>query len=402
LLLAGFDKAIRPLKICLRGESINGRMTDTLTCYWIAVSHAIEAYAGDPDVLVRILLRAADEAFAFDLVGPIASERIWYITFGLCAILQFDEQGRTTERYQPLARWGLVRKALGTIKIAHEDEGEGNAFRGRDRYIRVMMARCVRLSAVWKWGFDRESFPIITRDLGTTFKQRQYRNFPSEPPVDYPEWIVAYDIAQTTLPESKHETAFEMYLRLVCVAAADTVNASNQVQHDLKDIQRLIMAITPVSPVKFNRLFPPTPRQLAQLINRYSAMVAACYFTPSILVWLLANSRKWIAFESADLDSRQVTIRGLMYVAVACRGSVQPIISRLGEIMQLLQAELDSGPSVETRRTMVLVVSCFRQMILQQSFEAEAGPPIYPDISLLDPSESSVERADGRLDITHL
>lgn len=404
LLLAGFDQALRPLKICLRGESINGKMTDVLTCHWIAVARTIDAYGrhvSDSDVLVRILLHAHDTAYHLDLVGPVASERIWYTTFGLCAISQFNDRGRTTSGYQPVPRWGLVRKALGMIKIAHEDEAEEkldvNVFRGRDRYVRVMMARCVKLSAVWNWGFDRGTFPIITRDLGTTFKQRQYRNFPTEPAVDYPDWVVSFDIEQTSLPEATHETAFEMYLRLVCVAASDMVATStkDQIQLADKDIQRLIMSIIPVSPVNFNRLFPPTPRQLAQLVNRYATMVAACHFTPSILRWLLANSRKWSAFEAADFDSRQISIRGLMYVAVACQRhehSLQAIIERLSEIMRCLQREQDSATEdvrqLEAQRTMVLVISCFKQMILRHSYiTAKQQIAVYPDPSLLDPSE---------------
>lgn len=415
LLAAGFDRAIRPLKICLRGESINGEIIDLLSSLWISVIRSASVFyesTKDPAGFDRVLLRATTEAYHLDPIGPIAAERIWYITFGLGAMSQFNHSGRTTGAYQAVPRWGLVRKALSIIKIAHEEEAEERShidiLRGRDRYVRVMIARCIRLSAVWKWSFSRESFAIVTRDLGQIFKQRQYRNFPTEPPTDYPEWITTFDIGKTAQPETKHQTAFEMYLRLVCVAASDIIDSAQtleQAQKAEKDVQRLIISITPISPVKFNRILPPSPRQLAQLINRYATMVAGCYFSPSVLPWLLANARKWTAFESADFESRQITIRGLMYVGVACRHhgeSLQPIIARLGEILQLLQKERTAAvqaappppntraaPALESRRTMVLVISCFKQIILQSTYEGSVPTAArYPDPTLLDPSES--------------
>ncbi|KIR32249.1 hypothetical protein I352_05483 [Cryptococcus deuterogattii MMRL2647] len=412
LLSVGFDKTIRPLKAIMRGESESPEITDTSITLWIAVLHTASAWdirSGQPDGTTFLLQfdRAIDAVFHLDQTGPIAAERIWYLIFGLCALSQFNDLGQIGQTFSAVPRWTLVRRAVSMIKVAFNEEAEKRAqpetLRGRDRYIKTMMARCVRLSSVWKWFFDRQSFSVATRNLGVIFKDRQYRNLPSEVPVDYPHFITQFNMSLTAVEDTKRETAFELYLRLVCVAASDIISSAeslDEAHQAEKDVQRLIMSIIPVSAVKFNRILPPSARELAQLINRYSIMIAACYFSPSLLTYLIANSKKWSTFQLADFDSRQICIRGLMYLAVACRHhdqSLEPVVGRLAEILRVLQGELEAvlrGPvpaqaatKIEIERTMVLVVTCFRQMIEHYSFDVEEqAKPAYPDPSLLHES----------------
>ena len=412
LLSSGFDKTLRPLKKILKGESESPELDDGSIIAWIAALHILETWSNvtsrPNESFLACLERAIDTTFQPEETGPIASERIWFLVFGLCAISQFEDNGRISAVYSPRPRWQLVRRAISLIRISHQEEVEERAqieqLRGRDRYIKAMIARCIKLSAVWQWSFDRESFSVATKDLGVIFKDRQHRNLPTEPPVDYPEFITHFDMTLTAAPETKRESAFELYLRLVCVAASDIIGSAQtltEAQKAERDVQKLIMSIIPVIPVKFNRVLPPTLRQVGQLINRYSTMIAACYFTPSLLPWLLANSRKWISFENADFESRQVCIRGLMYLAVACRHhgqSLDKVVDVLAGILGTLQAELDKtgrasvpaqAPSkLEIERTMVLVVACFRQIIQHHSFDPEAqAVPVYPDPCLLHSSK---------------
>ncbi|WWC62804.1 uncharacterized protein I303_105402 [Kwoniella dejecticola CBS 10117] len=417
LLSQGFDKTIRPLKQIMRGESESAEINDISLSTWIALINTLKAWDdAHPDMPGDLFMTCLNEAFdtasQHDRTGPIAAERIWFLIFGLCALTQFDTDGKINSMFLTSPRWALVRRAASLIKVAFDEDAEKRAhldqLQGRDRYIKVMMARCIRLSAVWKWSFDRESFSVATKDLGIIFKDRQYRNLPTEPPVDYPDFIIRFDMSLTAAEDTKRETAFELYLRLVCVAASDIISAAQtltEAQQAEKDVQRLVMSIIPVSAVKFNRIFPPSPKDLGQLINRYSTMIAGCYFSPSLLPYLLANSKSWSSFENADFDSRQIVIRGLMYLCVAARHHdqpLEPIIDRLNDLMKVLQAELEylvgpsasvnqslnNGPSrLEIERTMVLIVSCFKRMIKHHSFDVEMQQKaVYPDPSLLHES----------------
>ena len=410
LLSSGFDKAIRPLKSILRGESDTAEISDLALTTWIATLQLLSHLTGaetDRDTGLECLVKALDASYPHDQVGPIASERIWYLVFGLCAVRQFDIQGCTSANYTAVPQWTLVRRAISLIKISHNEEAEEGAhlhqLQGRDRYIRIMLARCIRLSSVWQWPFDRASFSIVTKDLGVIFRDRQYRNLPTELPVDFPAFITQFDMTLTAALDTKRESAFELYLRLVCVAASDLISASqslSEAKQAEKDVQRLVSIIMPQTTVKFNRILPPTPRQLGQIINRYSIMVAATYFNPSLLEWFLSFSKIWVEFENADFDSRQVSIRGLMYVAVACRHhgqSLDLVVGRLAEILVILQKELDrdvkgvnkvhAPTKLEVERTMVMVVSCVKQVILHHTFDPDQTTVTYPDPSLLHESE---------------
>ncbi|KAL7420749.1 hypothetical protein Q5752_004701 [Cryptotrichosporon argae] len=410
LLRHGFHRTMRPIKSVLRGDADTPEIDDVSVSLWAAVSHALAAYdqarkAGD-DTFPGCLDAALDEVYATDQVGPLAAERIWYLAFGLCALSQIGADG-VVGAFVPRPRWALVKRAIGLIKVGHSVEAEENAqldqLKGRDRYIKVMVARCVRLSASWRWHFDRASFSVATRDLGVIFKDRQHRNLPTEPAVDFPRFITQFDIALTAAEDSRRESAFDLYLRLACVAASDLIGAAQtmaEAQRAERDVQRLIMSIFPLSAVAFTRALPPTPRQLGALVNRYSTMVVAAYFSPALLPWLLANSAKWLAFEHADTDSRQVAVRGYMYLAVACRHHaqlVEPVVRRLADVLATLAAELDAvgrpgnPPAFPTRqeieRTMVLVVACFRQIITHHSYDtARQREPVYPDPTLLHES----------------
>ncbi|EIW67740.1 hypothetical protein TREMEDRAFT_64332 [Tremella mesenterica DSM 1558] len=316
------------------------------------------------DFFLSYLLTAFQTAFHLDHSGPLAAERIWFLIFSLCAFSQFDTFGRTTSQYNPIPRWPLVRRAISLIRISHNEETEershADQLYGRDRYIQIILSRCIRLSSKWKWSLNQENFNLATRDLGKIFKERQYRNLPSEPFVDFPKWITSFDVSLTS-SESENdqkeiETAFEMFLKFVCVSASDLISSTKTLKEALKvekDLQRLIMTIIPVSPVKFNKLLPPNKKQLGQLINRYSTMVAGCYFSPGLVGWLLANSRKWQLFKEADFDSRRVTIRGIMYVGVALRhheADLSLVMNRFEEMLNVLQEELDQIKRLEGKK----------------------------------------------------
>ena len=414
LLRSGLDRTLRPIKRILKGKSNTPEINDISIAIWVATMqllqtrHSPRATSGSD--FVTVLTAALDTITPVHEIGPAATERIWLLIFGLCALSQFDGEGRVSETFVPRPQWWLVRRAMSLIRVSHMDEAEERAQQtqliGRDQYIRIMMARCIKLSTVWKWSFDRATFPVVTKDLGAVFKDRQYRNFPSEPAVDYPDFITKYDMSLTAEDFNEAETAFELYLRLVCVAASDIISSSeslSEAQTAEKDVQRLIMSTIPISSVKFSRLFPPSKRQLGQLINRYSAVIAGCYFAPGLLPWLLANCRKWAPFDTADFEARQVSIRGMMYLAVACRHHEQDmcsVVERLAEFMTILQLELDQdrqqGPKpvrapekIEIERTMILIVAALRQVIQHSSFDASRqSSSSYPDPCLLHESQS--------------
>jgi hypothetical protein len=350
----------------------------------------------------RLLLETLDTMYPPDQTGPMTSEKLWYLTFGMSVLQQFDANGKTGGLLVPKPFWRLVQRAVQAVKVKALDEEAEMRLRYdlkmRDRYIKIMVARCLRLITTWQWHCDRDNFSMATRDLGTIFKERGHRSFPSEDPGDYPTFLSGYDLGLTEQVDLEDST-YNLYLKLICLTASDMVGMATSVstaENVVRDVQRLMMSIFPFSPVPFNKDHPPTNRQLAMLVNRYSTLVVSNIFVPSLSDWLLANASKWLGFDQADLASRNVIVRGVMYFAIACRHhgtSLEAPIAQLASMFDTLTAELATMSAkdpkrLETQRSLVLIIGSFRHIITNHTYDAtKRQTRVYPDPLLMHSCE---------------
>lgn len=440
LLRYGFDRTMKPLKAIMSCEADSGTISDYTAECWVSLmqigaawdrTHPLVADSQSHEPSQGAFDRGLEEAFnrAFEgrQTGPRASERIWYLTLGLAALSQFDIAGVIPAHLKSDARWPMVRKAMGAVKINSMPEAEETTHRyqlkPRDKYLKIMVIRCLQLTSIWRWPCDRESFAIATKDLGFIFKARALRNLPNESYGDFPLFIRQFD---RTLTEDidMEESAYNLYLQLVCLCASDMVTMPSNITEAktaATDVQRLMLQISPFSPVRFVEGRVPSARQLSALINRYSTSVIAALFDAKLLnTFLLPNSKKWIDFSKADTESRRTVLRGLMYLGVAARHhgeSLEPVVALLSSHFETIQQEktqlqaqtvaqirerekfvklgmippaLDKeqpnhqASILERDRLLVLIVGCFRTLITTHSYDSDvqAKPP-YPNPELL-------------------
>lgn len=412
LLRYGFDRTMKPLKAVMAFQAEDGIIDDFSAECWVAVLHLTTNWdngtcyrARDVSSMQHCLDQALDRAFDGRHVGPRASERIWYLALGLAALSQFDRTGKVPSDLSIPTRWHLVRKALNAVKISSHSEEEEmkkrHQLKPRDKYIKIMVIRCLQLTSVWRWHCDRESFSIATKDLGAVFRERALRGLPNESYADFPVFVRRFD---RSLAEEidMEESAYNLYLQLVCLCASDIVTAPpdlNEAKQAANDVKRLMLSIVPFSPVRFREGKIPSDRQLSALINRFSTAIIAAIFDISLLPFLLGNTRKWIDFASADIESRRTCIRGLMYLGVAARHhgeSLSGVVEELSahfETIQIAKSRLEASHGSENNilehgRLLVLIVSCFKTLITTQSYDGNAGlQPKYPDPELLAPCE---------------
>ena len=410
LLRYGFDRTMKPLKAIMNFEAEDGIVNDFSAECWVAVLHLASCWdrkpvsqARDTSTLQQCLDRALNLAFEGKQAGPRASERIWYLTIGLAALSQFDNAGKVPSNLSVPTRWFLVRKALSSIKIVSPTEEEEtkrrHQLKPRDKYIKIMVIRCLQLTSVWRWHCDRESFNIATKDLGVVFRDRALRGLPNETFADFPVFIRQFN---RTLAEEidMEESAYNLYLQLVCLCASDIVtmpSSLDEAKQAAADVKRLMLSIVPFSPVRYQEGKVPTDRQLSALINRFSTAVIAAIFDITLMPYLLGNTRKWINFASADTESRRTCIRGLMYLGVAARHHGESLTGIVGElsshfeVVQREKSRLEAANAsdraiLEHGRLLVLIVSCFKTLICTHSFDAEVeAQPRYPDPELLAP-----------------
>jgi hypothetical protein len=402
LLVFGFDRTMKPLKAIMAFAADQPVLTDFTAECWITVIHLLRAMDTRTDTgssFGKVMDAVVQRMYVENHAGPRASERIWYITFGLAAFHQFGADGITLPDLQDFPQWSLVRKALSLIKFPDYTEAEEQEKRyqlkSRDKYIKIMVIRCLQLTCTWQWRCDRDSFAIATRDLGNLFKERHLRNLPNEASSDFPAFIREYDLKRSSEVDIE-ESTYNLYLQLVCVSASDLIAGARDMQEaeqSVKDVQKLMLAIFPFSPVVpgANGVF--NGKQLGALVNRFSALVVAILFVPSLLKYLLKLGRKWVDFNCGDIEVQRICLRGLMYVGVAARhhsSSVEPVVERLADIFESVHEkkrslEAHHGDKIkEQERLLILLVSCFRQIIERHSFDRELQEqPAYPDPCLL-------------------
>jgi hypothetical protein len=410
LLEYGFHRTMRPLKAIMAQQADSSEVEDLSVRLWVFLIHSLgRGDLGCPSqktnvstAFDRLLLSTLDDVYPKSQTGPMASEKLWYLTFGVSVLKQFDEDGKTGDLLEPKPGWPLVQRAIQTVRVRPLSESTELRLRHdlkmRDRYVKIMVARCLKMITIWQWHCDGDNFAMATRDLGTIFKERSHRNFPNEDAGDYPLFLSAYDLALTEQVDLEDST-YNLYLRLICLTASDMVGMATSVataEHVVRDVQRLMMSIFPFSPVPFGKGSPPTNRQLAMLINRYSTLIVSNIFVPSLSDWLLANATKWLDFQQADLASRNIIVRGVMYFAIACRHhntSVRSPVEQLATMFGTLMEELSALASADSRRieiqrSLVLIIGSFRHIIKHHSFEvAKQGTPSYPDPVLMHPCE---------------
>ena len=425
LLRYGFDRSMKPLKATMSLEAESGVIEDLSAECWVCLMHLtaswdtrgpqpIQTQEEQPSIFDRSLDIAIDRAFEGRQSGPRASERIWYLTLGLAAMSQFNQFGMVPSELIVTARWPLVRKAMGTLKIvslAEELEAKRRyQLKPRDKYIKIMIIRCLQLTSVWRWHCNRESFAIATKDLGNVFRERALRNLPNESVGDFPTFIRQFD---RTLAEEidMEESAYNLYLQLVCLCASDIVTSPTDIteaRQAASDVKRLMLSIVPFSPVRFKAGMIPTGRQMSALINRFSTATVAAIFDITLLPYLLGNARKWIDFGDADIESRTTCIRGLMYLGIAARQHSEPltgVVAALSvhfetiqlEKLRLQTAKASATAILERERLLILIVSSFKTMMTTHSFDAGAQLHVkYPDPELLAPCKRLARGRIGR------
>lgn len=401
LLDYGFDRTMKPLKRIMAGTAQDGYIASSSVGIWIALMHVLSAR-------LRVLECHVETDPVFDLLKQILQEdgsvrhceKIWYLIFGTAAISQFGPNGQTGMEMISKPAWPLVRAALRSIALPPMSEEEEikrrYELKGRDKYIKITVMRCLQLNCIWQWQTDRTSFPIATKDLGAIFRDRHHRNLPNENSSDFPEFIVQMD--QSKAEDLDYDdSAYNLYLRFVCLSASDMVERAGNLSEakDVeKEVQRLMLAVFPASAVSSQQ----TLRQITALINRYSTIIVAALFVPSLMEWLLSNSSKWMTFANADVAARSICIRGLMYMGVVARHhqvDLQPVVSRLATIFDSISTEKTmlraDDPdlkikSIQLERQLILVITSFRYMIKFHSFHREMQEqPRYPDPILLHP-----------------
>ncbi|KAF9478295.1 hypothetical protein BDN70DRAFT_895851, partial [Pholiota conissans] len=215
---------------------------------WVCMIHVLGMYLPKEHskkshpfwlVLMEVLRSQAERE---DKRLPVeASEKTWLTLFSLCALSQFSNHGMTSGHPRLPGCWDIAVFALKRIRLtATVGESMTKATISRDRYIDIVVRRCLLLNERWKWELH-DATPMFNA-LADIFKSRKFANLWHEE-CDFAEFfkqanwdlLLSYDIK---------DTAYVTFLKLIVKASyADPVYIQRKTSPKVKKWLSLVVPL---------------------------------------------------------------------------------------------------------------------------------------------------------------
>ena len=246
-----------------------------------------------------------------------SSEDLWRLAYSLSSLSHFSVHGVCMAKPHLTSCWEFVGIALDAIRLSYDAEKDKNiphhSLKKRDRYLRMVVARCFLLGTEWQWSMQ-DAFAMFGK-LVNIFRSRLFGNLIGESS-DFPAFLRFSDL--TLLEELRRtDSAFSVYLKLVVRSGRDESDGVITDREKMR-MRKLVSLTVPISGVSFSKSKPPTNDELSMLINRFSSVIVAILLDPAIdsSRQLLNQARQYLDFNKADEASRRICIRALMYTAI--------------------------------------------------------------------------------------
>ncbi|KAL5531552.1 hypothetical protein ACEPAG_4429 [Sanghuangporus baumii] len=335
------------------------------------------------------------------------SEHLWKIVFGSCALSHFSSHGIATSEPHLAPCWDVVGLALDTIRLTYDKIEDAKipreSLKRRDKYVRMVVARCFMLGTKWKWPLRDAN--VVFKKLVDIFRSRNFGNLIGEES-EFPGFLRYQNIALLNELQ-RSDSAFGVYLKLVMQAARAEPTGSRSDSRTKSRLMKLLSLVVPLSGVPFSRINVPTTDELSMLINRFSAIIIAILVDGkenANIQHRIDQARRFVNFIDTDDRSRDVCIKAAMHMAiVAGHLALEPKLPLqwLGEMCQALLEEFqktnfgftkesDARTSEDGQRlrhrlviSLHLLLRCVTNIIEKPDLQAEGSTSRYPDVALI-------------------
>lgn len=323
------------------------------------------------------------------------TEFVWVGLFGLVALSQFSDRGVSGTSFRLPACWELVMEALERVQFMDQQASASASqpSKKRDRYIRLVFARCMNLRKTWQWRLidSPQIFPLFRR-LFDVFKDRKFSNLSTEES-DFPTFLLDYDMELLSQVHNK-DTAFALFLKLIVQTSRDAELGARDVR-----LTKILAITVPVAAISVNKDVNPTASELSRLYNRFSALAVAIFLLPSkdAVQERLTTARRYVKFSDADWETRRACIRGLQHLAILVKYLQLPLGTLLDWLAEMTAVAISecmeniksqTGASL-TRSWSILnvqmILGCVTSIIKvdMKQPEGQQQPAQYPDPVLL-------------------
>ncbi|KAG8904169.1 hypothetical protein FRB99_002150, partial [Tulasnella sp. 403] len=313
---------------------------------WVCCVHVVDALEGtraEPPMRHPFWNRVYLSLETTPQGGVEDSERIWRSILTANLFSRFSVQGMVLTQQRLPTCWPMVLQAMSAVRLeADEKDRELPAavLQHRDAYIRLILIRCLRLVKQWKWTlFDYD--PLLARLL-EIFHSRRTGNLRGEK-ADFPVFLRDLNEDAFLGDHDKKETSFGLLLKLVFLVAEDMRAWPTWAARGPKYLRRLASQILPLTNTNFTKDNPPIGEELSILFNRFAAAVVGMYLDPAQAAYRVEMARKYLDFKAAECNSRSVSIRGWMLIAIVHRRKqldIQPVMGWYSSMVTVLLDEL--------------------------------------------------------------
>ncbi|EPQ30847.1 uncharacterized protein PFL1_01745 [Pseudozyma flocculosa PF-1] len=411
------------------------KLADTSAEMWVCLIHLLDR-AGKEDMGgVPLSFWSVFEAALTQWQGLdprrssiIAAESTWYCIFGISALSHVSPSTGTAHSIGHLGEhWPVVARALAAVRLRFDAAVESSmslsALNKRDRYVRVVLHRCLDLSAAWGW--KMEGADLALSRLFDIFDSHRLTDLPSESDHDFPRFLRDFDELALYQPAERDDSCFHVFVKLVARASRDLRASARDQRDGDRKVSRLFSRISPVRTMAFTRDDVPTSGQRSMLFNHYAVVMLFLFVAPSQAAQRLRQIKSFLPFRQADFASQVACVRAMMYAAAIFRHhrlDVSPISAWFGEVATLMMKEYEALEKTtgtqsrrppgaaplapmfqeararqvavrrqsEVARLIVAVLRSLQHVIehptLSRHDDVELAQPVYPDLKLLHTS----------------
>ncbi|KAJ8101755.1 Mus7/MMS22 family-domain-containing protein [Lipomyces tetrasporus] len=226
-------------------------------------------------------------------------ERVWYATFSICPLYQFDSQG-VSDIGKYNSHWNAVEVMMERLLSTPAPFSNSREF---GSYCRACFSRCLTLMLTWKWPGTKS----LAMKMYRFFAQRKLENLASDIGTGFPDFLQDHN---NMLELSTSDTVFHIFLKYLAKLIRDT----SKMPDARKILPGLIGLVTPLH----GRIYPRTAElrltDLEALENNYSLLLALFWAAPPDLRPPIGHLRDVIILGQSHSQARILSVKSWYYL----------------------------------------------------------------------------------------
>ncbi|KAK4052339.1 hypothetical protein OIO90_004420 [Microbotryomycetes sp. JL221] len=246
--------------------------------------------------------------------GPfevVAHELMGFAAMTLCALSQFSPAGVTSSRSRLSGDWTFMLATLQTTEksLTEVDVPVSNtAIARRDRYLWNILARALVLIDEWNWSLDGRSDLVVK--LFDLLRKRRFQNLAFETHTDIAACLQHPETFSTLVKlDQALDSAFTVLIKLVMRATLPLgTSCSGQ-----KAVTRLLMKLSPMGSGSLKGSSFEAGDCPSVLVNHYSILLCFALIDKHTIQQRLDQARRLVNFDTADNETRKVTVRASLF-----------------------------------------------------------------------------------------